>query len=148
MYVCSKERPLGLFEVLARNRQSAVGLASRTRSAQEQPTRVFTIPPRQRLSSPNRLVSRRRNFTHLINTHTQRERRKELKKERETQNQACKKETRNTASYFFLFYVGPISRSSSPIPIRNLLIFLYSPTQNKRSHRSQKHQSWPPREDS
>ena len=36
--VCSQERPLGLFEVLARNRQSAVGLLGRTRSAREQPT--------------------------------------------------------------------------------------------------------------
>ena len=49
---CGQERPLGLFEVLARNRQSAVGLLGRTSSAREQPNRMCTIPPRQRLSSP------------------------------------------------------------------------------------------------
>ena len=54
--VCSQERPLRLFEVLARNRQSAVGRGRRTRSAREQPTRMFTIPPRQQLSSPTRLA--------------------------------------------------------------------------------------------
>ena len=53
------ERPLGLFEVLARNRQGAVGLSSRTRSAQKQPNRVCTLPPREQLSSPRRLVVRK-----------------------------------------------------------------------------------------
>ena len=38
---------LGLFEVLTRNRQSALGLYGRTRRAQEQPNRLCTIPPRQ-----------------------------------------------------------------------------------------------------
>ena len=59
MYVGSRERPLGLFEVLARNRQGAVGLSSRTRSAQKQPNRVCTLPPREQLSSPRRLVVRK-----------------------------------------------------------------------------------------
>ena len=54
-----QERPLRLFEVLARNRPSAVGRRSGTRSTQEQTPRVFTIPPRQRLSSPTRLAIRR-----------------------------------------------------------------------------------------
>ena len=71
---CGRERPLGLFEVLARNRQSALGRCAVRYAHREQPPRVFTIPPRQRLSSTNRLVSRRRNFTHLINTHTHKER--------------------------------------------------------------------------
>ena len=44
------ERPLGLFEVLTRNRQSAVELSRRTSRAREQPPRMCTIPPRQRLS--------------------------------------------------------------------------------------------------
>ena len=68
---CSRVRPLRLFEVLTRNRQSALGLSGRTRRALEQPLRMFTIPPRQQLSLTTRLVLRRRNFTHLvINTHT------------------------------------------------------------------------------
>jgi hypothetical protein len=48
-----------MFEVLARNRQSDVELFGRTKSAREQPHRVFTIPPRQQLSSPTRLAIRR-----------------------------------------------------------------------------------------
>ena len=52
-------RQLGLFEVLTRNRQSAVELFGRSRSAQQRTHRVFTIPPRQRLPSPRRLVLRR-----------------------------------------------------------------------------------------
>ena len=60
MLVCSKERPLGLFEVLTRNRQSALGLSGRSRSAQEQPPRMCTIPPRQQLSSPTWLAIRTR----------------------------------------------------------------------------------------
>ena len=55
---CGRERPLRLFEVLARNRQSALGRGRRTRSAREQPNRMFTIPPRQQLSSPTRLAIR------------------------------------------------------------------------------------------
>ena len=70
--VGSQERLLGLFEVLTRNRQSAVGLLGRTRSAREQPHRVCTIPPRQQLSSPTRLAIRTWSVTHLIKTHTKR----------------------------------------------------------------------------
>ena len=44
----------------------------RTRSAREQPHRVFTIPPRERLSSPTRLAIRTWSVTHLIKTHTKR----------------------------------------------------------------------------
>ena len=61
--VCSQERPLGLFEVLARNRQSALELLGRTRRSREQPPRVFTIPPRQRLPFTRWLVLRRRRAT-------------------------------------------------------------------------------------
>ena len=67
---CGRERPLGLFEVLARNRQSALGLCGRTRSAREQPPRMFTIPPRQQLSSPKRLAIRAWTVTQLLNTRT------------------------------------------------------------------------------
>jgi hypothetical protein len=45
--VGSRERPLGLFEVLTRNRQSALGRGRRSKSAREQTPRMFTIPPRQ-----------------------------------------------------------------------------------------------------
>ena len=48
---CGHERPLGLFEVLTRNRQSAVGRLERIPRTQAQPDRMFTIPPRQQLSS-------------------------------------------------------------------------------------------------
>ena len=90
MCICGRERSLRLFEVLARNRQSAVGQICGTRRAQEQPLRMCTIPPRQQLSLTTRLVLRRRNFTHLvINTHTH-------AKERHTERKkytiyACKK---------------------------------------------------------
>ena len=76
MSVCGRERSLRLFEVLTRNRQSAVELFGRSRSAQQRRThRVFTIPPRQRLSSPTRLVSRRRIVTHIRRGRRRRRRR-------------------------------------------------------------------------
>ena len=59
MSVCGRARPLGLFEILTRNRQSALELSGRSRSAQEQPPRMCTIPPRQQLSSPTWLAIRR-----------------------------------------------------------------------------------------
>ena len=62
----ARERPLGLFEVLARNRQSAVELLGRTRQrTTNKPTRMFTIPPRQQLSSPTWLAIRTRNVIRL-----------------------------------------------------------------------------------
>ena len=57
------ERPLGLFEVLTRNRQSALGLSGRSICAREQTSRLCTIPPRQQLSSPTWLAIRRRRTT-------------------------------------------------------------------------------------
>jgi len=77
VYVRPK-RPLGLFEVLARNRQSALGLSRRTLRAREQPPRVFTIPPRQRLPFTTRLAIRTWRAAHIViiiiyiilNTHT------------------------------------------------------------------------------
>ena len=66
---CGRERPLRLFEVLTRNRQGAVGLLRRTRRAQEQPTRVCTIPPRQQLSFTRRLVYRRWRVTRTRSRH-------------------------------------------------------------------------------
>ena len=73
---CSHERPLGLFEVLARNRQSAFELLGRTRSALLQTLRLCTIPPRQQLSVTIWLAIRRRSVTTVVNTctDTQRER--------------------------------------------------------------------------
>ena len=64
MSVGGRVRPLRLFEVLARNRQSALGQLRRTSSAREQPPRLFTIPPRQQLSFTKRLAIRRRSTTH------------------------------------------------------------------------------------
>ena len=61
--VCGQARPIGLFEVLTRNRQSALGLRGRTNSAREQTPRMCTIPPRQQLSSPTWLAIRRRRTT-------------------------------------------------------------------------------------
>ena len=57
---CGQERPLRLFEVLTRNRQSAVELLGGTRRSQEQTPRMCTIPSRQQLSSPTRLAIRAR----------------------------------------------------------------------------------------
>ena len=61
--VGGRERPLGLFEVLTRNRQSALEQRSSTRSAREQPPRMCTIPPRQRLPFTRWLAIRTRRFT-------------------------------------------------------------------------------------
>ena len=111
VFVCSRVRPLGLFEVLTRNRQSALELSGRTRRALEQPLRMFTIPPRQQLSLTTRLVLRRRNFTHLvINTHTH-------TKERHTERKkytiyACKK--RDTLTLISVSETSPEKQSSRP----------------------------------
>ena len=64
MLACGHERSLRLFEVLARNRQSALGRGRHTLRAREQPPRLCTIPPRQQLSSTKRLAIRRRSTTH------------------------------------------------------------------------------------
>ena len=60
VYVGGRERPLRLFEVLARNRQSALGLLGRTLRARG----LRTIPPRQQLSITIWLAIRRRSTTH------------------------------------------------------------------------------------
>ena len=85
VYACGQERPLGLFEVLARNRQSAVGLSGCSIGSREQPNRVFTIPPRQRLSITIWLAIRRRRVTQFIKTQKQTKLlvRTELERERE-----------------------------------------------------------------
>ena len=64
VWKCSHARPLGLFEVLARNRQSAVGRGRRIFCAQEQPHRLCTIPPRQQLSITIWLAIRRWRVTY------------------------------------------------------------------------------------
>ena len=63
--VGSQERPLRLFEVLARNRQSAVELWAVRKAHKIQPNRMFTIPPRQQLSISHRgwSIRRRRRYT-------------------------------------------------------------------------------------
>jgi hypothetical protein len=66
VYGCSHERPLGLFEVLTRNRQSALGLSGRSICAREQTSRLCTIPPRQELSSPTWLAIRTWSTTRAI----------------------------------------------------------------------------------
>ena len=63
MYVGGQVRPLRLFEVLARNRQSALELSGRSTSALVQTHRMFTIPPRQQLPITRRLVVRARRVT-------------------------------------------------------------------------------------
>ena len=63
--VGGQARPLRLFEVLTRNRQSPLGLLGRTSCAREQTFRMCTILPRQQLSSPTRLAIRRRNVIRL-----------------------------------------------------------------------------------
>jgi hypothetical protein len=87
---CSQVRPVRLFVVLARNRQSAVGLLGGTKSAREQPPRVSTIPPRQQLSITIWLAIRKRRVTRQhgriririkLNVITERERGREREKE-------------------------------------------------------------------
>ena len=90
MSVCGQVRPLGLFEVLARNRQSAVELLGGTKSAREQPPRVSTIPPRQQLSITIWLAIRKRRVTRRgriririkLNVITERERGREREREK------------------------------------------------------------------
>ena len=147
MYACGQVRPLGLFEVLARNRQSAVEQWRRTRRSQERPPRLFTIPPRQRLSSPTQLVLRRRNFTHLINTHTHKEREREKERKKEKHRTKLVKKKHATPRSIFSSSLWVRSHSLRvQIPIKSPHIFVFPDA--KRSHRSQKHQSWPPHEDS
>ena len=55
--VGGRKRSLRLFEVLARNRQSALGRLRLSRCAQEQTPRMCTIPPRQRLSVVTRRLA-------------------------------------------------------------------------------------------
>ena len=60
VYGCSQVRPLGLFAVLTRNRQSALGLSGRTLCTPViQPNPLCAIPPRQQLSITRRLIVRR-----------------------------------------------------------------------------------------
>ena len=73
MLVCGHERILRLSEVLARNRQSALERFRCTIRARAQPPRMFTIPPRQRLSSTTRLAIRARDVVPIIKTHTHKE---------------------------------------------------------------------------
>ena len=63
---CSPERSIRLFEVLTRNRQSALGLSGRSICAREQTSRLCTIPPRQELSSPTWLAIRTWSTTRAI----------------------------------------------------------------------------------
>ena len=112
MSVGGQEQPLGLFEVLARNRQSALGLSCRTSSTPEQPLRMFTILPRQQLSLTTRLVLRRRNFTHLIiNTHTH-TRKRDTQRERNTPFTLVKK--RDTLTLISVSETSPEKQSSRP----------------------------------
>ena len=107
------ERPLGLFEVLARNRQSALGLSCRTSSTPEQPLRMFTILPRQQLSLTTRLVLRRRNFTHLIiNTHTH-TRKRDTQRERNTPFTLVKK--RDTLTLISVSETSPEKQSKADL---------------------------------
>ena len=55
-----------MFEVLARNCQSAVELSGRTIRAREEPLGMFTISPRQQLSFAGRLAIRARQVIHII----------------------------------------------------------------------------------
>ena len=102
MFECSRERPLRLFEVLARNRQSALELLGRTRSALEQPNRVFTIPPRERLSSTTRLAIRRWNVTQVVNTDTRIHKERERERERQINIQYVTRYTSITQHVFLL----------------------------------------------
>ena len=70
---CENAAMNGHLDCLKYLRETAVGLSGRTLRAREQPNRMCTIPPRQTLSSPNRLAIRRWRVTQLVNTgtHTQ-----------------------------------------------------------------------------
>ena len=61
--MCGQIWSLRLLEVLTRNRQSAVELSRRTIRTRAQSLRMFTIPPRKRLSVTSRLAIRARRVT-------------------------------------------------------------------------------------
>ena len=115
MYVCSRVRPFRLFEVLARNRQSALGRSRRRSGVHEQPPRVFTIPPRQQLSITIWLAIRTRRVTQIIKTQKQTKLlvRTELEREREREIHEII-DTHNTRFFFF-----SIQSSSLCVKIQN-----------------------------
>ena len=116
---CGQARPFRLFEVLTRNRQSALGRTSGARSAQEQPPRLRTIPPRQRLSVTKRLAIRtRRVIRVVINVKIQKN---YSSSKRERNRLFSTRDVRYIASFFSLLSVrcsklesnNPIARHNS-----------------------------------
>ena len=130
--VCSQERPLGLFEVLARNRQSALGLCGRTLGAQEKPNRMFTIPPRQRLPFTRWLAIRKWRVTRIrirIITCNNRQR------ERHTQTKALKNSFLSISSKklpHFPIHASLLERASASSKCYRFLLT----TQNVKEKRS------------
>ena len=62
-FACENAAKYGHLDCLKYLRETAVELFGRARRSQEKPPGMFTIPPRQQLSSPRRLVLRRRRNT-------------------------------------------------------------------------------------
>ena len=113
-------RSLGLFEVLTRNRQSALGRRSGTLRAQEQPNRLRTIPPRQRLPVTKRLAIRtRRVIRVVINVKIQKNVYHYSSTKRERNRLFSTRDVRYIASFFSLLSVRSKLESNNPIARHN-----------------------------
>ena len=120
MRACRRERPLGLFEVLARNRQSTVELFGRTLRAREKPNRLRTIPPRQRLPFTKRLAIRtRRVIRVVINVKIQKNVYHYSSSKRERNRLFSTRDVRPLASFFSLLSVRSKLESNNPIARHN-----------------------------
>ena len=118
--VCGRGRSLGLFEVLTRNRQSALGRRSGTLRAQEKPNRLRTIPPRQRLPVTKRLAIRtRRVIRVVINVKIQKNVYHYSSTKRERNRLFSTRDVRYIASFFSLLSVRSKLESNNPIARHN-----------------------------
>ena len=137
VYLCSRERPLGLFEVLARNRQSALERVSRTRSARGKSTRMFTIPPRQRLPFTGWLAIRtRRVIRVVINVKIQKNLLYHYPSTKRERNRLSTRDIRYIASFFSLLSVRSKLESNNPIARHNFSALTHEHTRIEHAHQS------------
>jgi len=126
--VCGQARPLRLFEVLARNRQSALGLSRRTRSALQQPPRVRTIPPRQRLPVTKRLAIRTRRVIRVVINVKIQKNLYHYSSAKNGEKQTLKARHPIFASFFSLLFVRSKLESNNPIARHNSSALTYEHT--------------------
>ena len=134
MLSCGPVRPLRLFEVLTRNRQSAVGLYGGKLRAQEKPNRLRTIPPRQRLPFTKRLAIRtRRVIRVVINVKIQIN---YSSSKRERNRLFSTRDVRPLASFFSLLSVRSKLESNNPIARHNFSALTHEHTRIEHAYQS------------